>query len=236
MRHDRAVPRTTLLLLIACILIGPAASAHTLTTPRMVHVRVSEDRVEIAVAWLFHAGPEAAHLRSRFDRDGNGTLSDEEQDLIAAWLQRRVEGAVVLTLDGVRLRPEVGAMDLSLMRDDEADDEGLQFGSRAAILLCPRPGAHELVVQDRPDQPAHTVPLRVDVAWPVTATSTEGEAMPLEATADGALAGGGFAGAGGRVSVRFDVPEGSVGQEPAAPEPPGAKSDPSDGAQSPPAR
>ncbi len=198
--------RTTPLALIACIVLATSAQAHTLTTPRMVHVRVSADRVEVAVSWLIHAGPRAQHLRSRFDRDGDGNLSEVEQDGIAAWLQRRVDGALELSLDGLTLHPEVGAMDLSLARHADADDEGLRFGSRSAVLLCPREGSHELTIADRPEQATHSVPLRVDVAWDVVGATAEGEAMPLTQSEPGVLGGGGFTGRGGKIVVRFDVP------------------------------
>ncbi len=206
-RHDRAVPRTTPLLLILCIFLSMPALSHTLTTPRMVHVRVSEDRVEVAVAWLIHAGPRAQHLRGRFDRNGDGELSDAEQTQIAQWLQHRVDNALKLELDGVPLSLEVGAMDLELMRDAEADDEGLRFGSRAAVLVCPRVGAHELVIRDRPEKMNHSVPLRLDVVGTVVGATAEGEALPLNQEQPGVLAGGGFTGNGGAITVRFEVPE-----------------------------
>lgn len=188
------------------LLLG-VAQAHTLTTPRMVHVKVSADRVEVAVAWLIHAGPRAQHLRTRFDRNGDGVLGEDEQDLLAQWMQHRVEGALTVTLDGVRLRPEVGALNMSLARDAEADEEGLQFGSRAAVLLCLRPGPHELVIADRPDQPGHSVPLRVDIVGTVLGSSVEGEAVPLGQTKPGVLGGGGVTGNGGTITVRFEVPD-----------------------------
>lgn len=193
-------------MLFACTVLATPARAHTLTTPRMVQVRVLPDRVEVSVAWRFHAGPRAQHLRARFDRDGDGTLSEAEQDMIAAWLQRRVDGALRVSLDGLPLATEVGALDLTLARHAAVDDEGLQFGSRSAILLCSRPGAHELWIEDRPEQAAHSVPLRVDVVWPVTGGSSEGEALPLSQDEPGVLGGGGFTGTGGRIVVRFDVP------------------------------
>lgn len=200
------------------VLMG-SAQAHTLTTPRMVHVKVSGDRVEVAVAWLIHAGPRAQHLRGRFDRNGDGVLGEDEQDLIAQWMQHRVEGALTITLDGVLLRPEVGALDLSLARDADTDDEGLQFGSRAAVLLCARPGVHELVIKDRPAQPGHSVPLRVDVLGTVLGSSVEGEAVPLGQTQPGVLGGGGVTGNGGSITVRFEVGEAqpAEGAEPGHP-------------------
>ncbi len=190
-----------LLILLPCF-----AQAHQQNTPRLVHVRVHADRVELAVAWIIHPGPEARHLRSRFDRNGDGKLGSEERDLIAQWLQSKVERSVELELDGLALRPEVGSMRLEVDAPGSQEADALRFSSTAAILLCPRPGDHSLVLRDRPERPDKTVPYRVDLPeeWKATGASSTGEATPP--ARNGAAFTAGMTGDGGSLELRFAVP------------------------------
>lgn len=190
-----------LLIFLPCVSL-----AHQQNTPRLVHVRMHADRVELAVAWTIHPGPQARHLRSRFDRNGDGRLGADERDLIAQWLQSKVERAVQLELDGLPLQPEVGSLRLEVDAPGSDEADALRFSSTSAVLLCPRPGAHALVLRDRPEKPDKTVPYRVDLPadWTATGASSTGEATPPARTGGAFTAG--MTGDGGSLELRFSVP------------------------------
>jgi len=190
---------------LTCLVFAGAPAAHTLSYPRLVHVRFGPELVEVAVQVSVHAGAKARALRDRHDADGDGLLSEPEKQALAATLDGQGRAKLRVLVDGVPLAPEVGVLDLDLTREDGVEGHSLGLKSVAAVAVVLLPGTHTVVVEDLPPSPRATVPLRVEVpGWAVEPGPADKDATPLAAMASGWL--GGFSGDGGAVHFTVTVP------------------------------
>jgi len=182
-----------------------APAAHTLSYPRLVHVRFGPELIEVAVQVSVHAGAKARALRDRHDVDGDGVLSDAEKDALARTLDEQGRARLRVVVDGVPLEPEVGVRDLDLTREDGVEGHSLALKSVAAVAVVLLPGTHTVAIEDLPPSPRATVPQRVEAGtWKLERGAAEKDAMPLTAIASGYL--GGFSGDGGTVRFKVTVP------------------------------
>jgi len=204
---------TTAVVLAALVLLPAPSVAHMVRFPRMVHVRVEAERIAVAVAVRRHDGPDAASLRSQFDKDSSGVLEPVEQDELAGWLDRRARKELRVELDGVVLEAEGAESDLQLDGGDTVrDGGGFTFRSAAYLALSLRSGAHRLVITDTPDNLRAVVPLRLDLpsGWEAGDSSATGDATPL-VRADELTLQGAFAGEGGSIVLQLEVPPRGAG-------------------------
>lgn len=198
---------TCSLLALALGLAGTAA-AHTTRFPRFVHLRAEPERLAVAVAVKQHAGADAGRMRTRFDHDADGSLSQVEREALAAWLGASSRVDLEVSLDGVALLPEPEPGELVLEEDGHvAGGDGYVYRSVHPVALVMLPGPHTLVIADRPDSLRTLLPLRLDLpeGWTMVQSRAEGEAMPLVEAGPGTWQGA-FAGAGGKLVVEVLVP------------------------------
>lgn len=199
--------RPGLLILLLLTLISPA-SAHTLSTPRVLQVRVVSSRIEVGVALAVHSGPEARRLHEQFDADHSGDISPEEKETLAAWLDDQAKNQLHIELDGLPLAPQVGSRQV-MMEARVEDGDAIRMRSVAAVALTLRPGRHLLVLQDAPENPRAIMPLRLDL-WPgadLVDQRNTGDSSALSPGADQRRWSGGFFGQGGRVEIELLVPD-----------------------------
>ena len=199
----------TLGLLLATLLLPGPSMGHVVRFPRLVHVRFEPDRVAVALAVQHHPGPIAGRLRSQFDLDLDGALSEPEQDALGEWLDREGRQTVRLGLDGLALGTVLAERKVELARDnDSATGEGLTMRSVEEIGISLRPGRHTLMVKDTPYNPGTVVPWRIDLpdGWTVVESSTEGGATAAVRAGEQTWQTA-FSGDGGRVELIVEVPE-----------------------------
>jgi hypothetical protein len=198
----------TAILLVSTLALACTALAHMVQFPRFVHVRVEPEKLAVAVAVQQHAGADAGRMRTRFDHDADGRLSQVEQDGLASWLGASSRAGLTLSLDGVELltEPESGTLELETDAQVGAGD-GYAFRSVVGIAVVLLPGKHTLTIADRPDNPRRVLPLRLDLppGWTVVEARAEGEATPLVEARLGSWQGA-FAGEGGRLVADVLVP------------------------------
>ena len=164
------------------LVLAPVAAAHMVQFPRFVHLRVEPERLALAVALQQHAGADAGRMRTRFDHDGNGVLSDAEQTGLATWLGTSSRADLRASLDGVLLLPEGEPGELRLDVDGQVEaGDGYDYRSVASVAVVLLPGRHTLTIEDRPDNPRRLLPFRLDLpeGWTVVESRVEGEATPL---------------------------------------------------------
>ena len=191
--------------LSAALLLSATALAHTLSYPRMVHVRFGPELVELAIQVTLHAGAKSRALRDRHDVDHDGVLSEEERRALGATLDAEGRAHLRVTVDGIALRPELGAIKLDVS-DEGPDGDTLALNSVAAVAVVLLPGVHEVTVEDLPPSLRATVPLRVEaIGATIERGPSEKDAMPLTAMPQGAWLGG-FSGDGGTVHFTVIVP------------------------------
>jgi hypothetical protein len=191
------------------LLAGPL-SAHVVRSPRVVHLRVLGERVELAIGVQIHEGPDAARYRQRFDRNGDLQLDAEEQSLLADWLDGDARRNLRVAVDGVALAPETGERNLRLRKDDgTAAGDGIELRSVAAVALAIRPGLHRVQIEDVPENPRNIVALRIDLAEGIALSDcrVQGQAAPPVAAAGGKAGwDAGFSGGGGSIDCAIEVP------------------------------
>lgn len=165
--------RCSLLLLL--LLCGAPAGAHNVQFQRLVHVRIHPESVEVAMAVMIHAGPSAMRLRERFDRDADGTLSRDEQDALANWMDSESfrDFGVRIGGDPVGLDGRERFLELTGNHRTELG-EGLAFRTVREGRLTIRPGAHQLVVHEAPGNPREMIAVRIDLHPGIALTGSEG--------------------------------------------------------------
>ncbi|MCP4868041.1 MAG: hypothetical protein GY898_04920 [Proteobacteria bacterium] len=176
--------------------------------PRIVHVQVQPEQIAVAVGVTQHAGPAAGRMRSQFDMDSNGALSDDEQEGLAEWLDRKARPHLRLTLDDVPVRMERRERKLTLERDSGTlAGDGFKLRSVTAVDVVVLPGTHVLVLEDKPANEGTLIPWRIDLprGWAMTAgEASEGATPPVRAGEHTWQVA--FSGTGGRVEVTLEVP------------------------------
>jgi hypothetical protein len=187
------------------VLTASPAMPHTLSYPRLVHVRFGPELVEVAVQVTVHAGAKARALRDRHDLDKDGALSEEEKQALAQTLDAQGRARLRVIVDGVPLSPEVGVLDLEVT-DEPNEGQTLAVKSVAAVSVVLLPGVHDIAIEDMPPSPRATVPLRVESrSFKIERGTSDKDAMPLTPLAPGSWLGG-FAGDGGTVYFTLEVP------------------------------
>lgn len=192
--------------IVAATCIAGAAAAHTILVPRVLHLRVAQDRLELAVGQQLHTGPLARELRERFDTDRSGMIDESERARLVAFVHDDARALVRLWLDGRALAAQAEAESL---RDERAgsvaEGDGWMMRGESVIALCPRPGPHVLRVADAPDG-GRVEPVRVDLPPGYTFTGTAAcvGAAPFAPGGEGQWIGGLAAGPGW-TEIRFTV-------------------------------
>jgi len=93
--------------LLAILTGAYAAGAHEAPHPKTLSLRLSRDRIALAIQFTIPAGEKSRGLRQAFDRDRNGRLDADEQRALLSHLVKTAVLRTRLTVDGqeVPLRP-----------------------------------------------------------------------------------------------------------------------------------
>jgi len=167
--------RLPLLLIITALCLAPGAEAHTVLFQRLVHVRVQPESVEVAMAVVIHAGPEALRLRQRFDRDGDEELSRDEQDQLANWMDSESFRDFSVSIGGDPLSLDGRARYLQLTQNHRADlGEGLKFRTVREGHVALRQGARQVVIHEAPGNGREMIAVRLDLHEGITLTKSDG--------------------------------------------------------------
>ncbi len=163
------------LLIIFALCLAPVADAHTVLFQRLVHVRVQPESVEVAMAVVIHAGPEALRLRQRFDRDGDEELSRDEQDLLANWMDSESFRDFAISIDGDPLSLDGRERHLQLTQNHRADlGEGLKFRTVREGHVALRPGPRQVVIHEAPGNGREMIAIRLDLHEGISLTKSDG--------------------------------------------------------------
>lgn len=167
--------RLPVLLIVAATWLAPPADAHTVLFQRLVHVRIQPELVEVAMAVTIHAGPEALLLRQRFDLDGDETLSRDEQDQLANWLDSEAFRDFGMTVNADPLALDGRERFLELTQNHRADlGEGMRFRSVREGRVALRPGARQVVLHEAPGNPREMIAVRIDLHDGLELTGSDG--------------------------------------------------------------
>jgi hypothetical protein len=203
------VSRATGLILGLLLAMLPLSTpAHVNRFPRVVHVLVEAERIAVAVRVTQHAGAAAGRMRSQFDHDSSGDLSEAETDALAVWLDRKARPRLRLTLDDVPVRMEERERTLELDRGSgTAAGDGFRFRSVTAVDIVLLPGSHTLVLQDAPANEGNLVPWRIDLppGWTLSGSEADEGATPPVRAGEHTWQTA-FSGTGGRLEVTVEVP------------------------------
>ena len=201
-------PRCLALALVLICFVPQAVGAHVVRFPRVLQVVVTGDRITVAISMTYHSGPQADRIRTRFDRDGSGRLDAEEQEAIAAWMDRRARAGLTLSLDGAVLDLQEVERKLTLTDNDRSEGAGgMELRSVSHLGISLRPGVRHLSIKDRPESSRALVPLRVDlpVHWELRDAVAQGEAVPPVRSGERSWQAA-FAGEGGTLDIEVGVP------------------------------
>jgi len=176
---------TAFLLVVLCALVGgislavaaPESTAKSIQemVPRQVQVAVGRDHVWASVRVSLRPSDLGLPSWQRWDRDGDGSLSAAEKDVLAGELRDRETEFLALTVDGHALR-----LSTARWRWEGEPASAHALGAPVTLRIEARTdlsvgvGEHRYVLYDKPSHADGIVPIRFSLASGMVLGSVSG--------------------------------------------------------------